>query len=249
MSLTISIVSHEQEIWLWPLLEKLAQAQPNPIERVIITHNLKPPDNWPRPNAKNVWPFLLIERINSKPLGFGANHNQAFSLQDSSFFAILNPDITDIAPDMWAEVVSKLSLIQVGLTFPQLMNIDGSKQDNQRPLITPWSLVRRHFFGEEKAEIQWVSGACMVFLARAFRELGGFDEGYHMYCEDVDLCIRLQLAGWKLSGPHGTATHAGQRSSQKNSKNLQFHLSSLLRLWTRPHFWRYWLRLGQFQEK
>lgn len=243
MSVTISIVSHEQEVWLWPLLEKLARAQPNPIEQVILTHNLKPPDNWPSPKAKNDWPFLLIERINLKPLGFGANHNKAFSLQDSTFFAVLNPDITDIPSVMWAEVLSKLSLTQVGLAFPQLLNIDGSKQDNQRPLITPWSLVCRKFFGKDKADLHWVSGACMVFRSKAFEELGGFDEGYHMYCEDVDLCIRLQLAGWILSGPHGSATHAGQRNSLKNLKSLQFHLNSLLRLWTRPHYWHYWLRL------
>ncbi len=146
-----------------------------------------------------------------------------------------------------AGLVAQIEGGRTGFSYPQLLNVDGTLQDNQRPLVTPWSLVRRHILGRESVYRDWVSGACMVFCSDAFKQLGGFDEGYELYCEDVDLCVRLQLAGWKMSGPHGFATHAAQRSSQDNGKRLKIHLRSLIRLWTRPHFWRYWVKLSQFR--
>ncbi len=103
--LTVSIVSHRHEIWLLPLLEQLALAQPNPIERVILTHNVPPAANWKRLNVRKDWPFELLEYTNEKPLGFGSNHNRAFFRQNSMYFAVLNPDLTHIPPSVLAVTV------------------------------------------------------------------------------------------------------------------------------------------------
>jgi N-acetylglucosaminyl-diphospho-decaprenol L-rhamnosyltransferase len=60
----------------------------------------------------------------------------------------------------------------------------------------------------------------------------GFDEGYFMYCEDVDLCLRLRLQGLTLSKAPARVIHAGQRNSHRRLRHLMWHLRSLLRLWT-----------------
>ena len=78
----------------------------------------------------------------------------------------------------------------------------------------------------------WVNGAFMLFRASVYRGLGGFDERYFMYCEDVDICLRLQLAGFALSRSSVKVTHAAQRSSRVNIRHLAWHVVSLLRLWT-----------------
>ncbi len=71
----------------------------------------------------------------------------------------------------------------------------------------------------------------MAFKSTVFRELGGFDERYFMYCEDVDICLRMQLAGYSLARADATVIHHTQRQTLKNLKHLAWHIRSLLRLW------------------
>ena len=76
--------------------------------------------------------------------------------------------------------------------------------------------------------------------AQAWRELGGFDTRYFMYGEDVDFCLRLQLAGWRLARAGGASViHAAQRVSHRSGRHLAWHLRSLLRLWTSPVYASY----------
>ena len=61
-----------------------------------------------------------------------------------------------------------------------------------------------------------------------------------MYCEDVDLCLRQQLAGWRLARADGAAVvHAARRASRRDPRHLFWHLSSLWRLW-RSRTWQAW---------
>ena len=71
----------------------------------------------------------------------------------------------------------------------------------------------------------------MAFKSSTFRRLGGFDERYFMYCEDVDLCWRAQLAGYSLAKAGATVMHRTRRRTLKSWEHLQWHVLSLLRLW------------------
>ena len=62
----------------------------------------------------------------------------------------------------------------------------------------PLALLRRHLLKQPQRRVDWVSAAFWLVPHAVWRRLGGFDEGYYMYCEDVDFCLRLQLAGWQL---------------------------------------------------
>jgi len=68
-----------------------------------------------------------------------------------------------------------------------------------------------------------------------------------MYCEDVDLCLRLRLAGWALVRVPVKVVHAGQRNSRRKWRHLRWHVVSLLRLWRSPAYGKTieWLRTGQ----
>jgi GT2 family glycosyltransferase len=72
----------------------------------------------------------------------------------------------------------------------------------------------------------------MVFPVAVFAELGGFDRRYFMYCEDVDICLRLQLKGYRLLPVVSvTVEHEAQHASRRRLRHLFWHVQSLWRLW------------------
>ena len=82
-------------------------------------------------------------------------------------------------------------------------------------------------------EIDWVSGALMFVRRKAFDQVGGFDDGFWIYMEDVDLCKRLWEAGWKTAyDPDAHALHAGGTGTVKSARPFKFvlaHQRSFLR--------------------
>jgi N-acetylglucosaminyl-diphospho-decaprenol L-rhamnosyltransferase len=89
--------------------------------------------------------------------------------------------------------------------------------------------------GRPAAAVDWVSGACMLVRRSAFEAVGGFDEGYFMYVEDVDLCWRLARAGWRIGyEPSGRVVHAlGASSRLMPYRMIAAHHRSLLRFASR----------------
>ena len=79
----------------------------------------------------------------------------------------------------------------------------------------------------------WVAGMCMGFRQDVFRMLGGFDEAYFLYYEDVDLCSRVWLSGKKVCVQQQyQVIHQAQRESHRNLRYMKWHVSSILRFLT-----------------
>jgi hypothetical protein len=188
-------------------------------------------------------------------LGFAAGNNLALKaiVPDShpairnSVVWLLNPD-TEVRPSATAALLSTVdSHPSVGVVGAKLLYPDGSLQHGAfrfpglsqlafelftlppRLYDTPFNgrYARRRYQGDEPFPIDHPLGASMMVRAAAIGEVGLMDEGYRMYCEEIDWCWRMHKSGWKaLCAPAAEVIHhAGQSTSQ-------VPVSSFLNLWT-----------------
>lgn len=244
MRVCVSVVSHGHGAEAEQLLTLLARVEGDtPVRRVILTLNVAEPGLPQALYARAPWPFDLHIVENAAPKGFGANHNHAFALDARlgacEDFAVVNPDIT-WQRDPFAALLRTLHEgdERVGVAYPVQTDATGCRQDHERLLPTPARLMRRYLLPGSRRELHgeqrpdWVNAAFLLLRRDAYASIGGFDEAYHMYCEDVDLCLRLQLAGWRLRrADEVTVMHKAHRASRRDPRHLLWHLQSLLRLW------------------
>lgn len=234
---TVSVVSHQQIDMIAMLLADLDQHCRSVIEKVVLTCNL--PERLPF--APTDFSFRLEILNNAHPLGFGANHNQAFKRCETDWFLVLNPDVR-LQSDVLSALLNQATP-STGLLAPQEQDVDGERVENLLGLITPWELVLRKLFDRTTPppkRLGWVKGMFMLARSDAYRAINGFDTRYFMYCEDFDLCARMMLAGWTVDH-HGdvNVAHSWQRASHTSYSHLKHHLQSLWRMWTSAAFWSY----------
>jgi N-acetylglucosaminyl-diphospho-decaprenol L-rhamnosyltransferase len=232
--LVISIVSHGQGNLVANLLRDLDPLL-RPSVKVIVTLNI------PESEAFEVGPHVTLIR-NEQPMGFGANHNQAFRSSRCDYFAVLNPDVR-LDWRVFATILESLRS-GVGVCAPQIRSPAGHVEDSARTFPTWIDIAHRllvrlqgkplcssyEVAGQGLIEVDWVAGMFMVFAANAYANVGGFDERYFMYLEDADICYRLWRAGWKVSMTRDVyVTHDARRATFKSAQHLRWHVSSLFR--------------------
>ena len=229
-NITVSIVSHGHGDMVWALMSQVLKC--NQVKRVIVTLNM--PETIPDHLPENV---LLIK--NDKPKGFGENHNYAFTMSNSDYYCVLNPDIVlfeNPFPNLEKIIANK----RLGLVAPVIIDLNGIRSDTMRKKITPWSIFNRViglgknlFPSDSSIGIlfpDWVAGMFMLFRSQAFNKVGGFDIGYFMYCEDADICRRLWNSGYQIVGCHDvTVIHDARRASRRNLQHFLWHVKSLCR--------------------
>ncbi|MGE8318172.1 MAG: glycosyltransferase family 2 protein [Comamonas sp.] len=234
-SIVLSVVSHGHADMVRRLLESLAALGASGVSRVVLTLNLPEPE--PVPPAGG-WPFVLQLRRNTVPQGFSANHNAALAGAEEAFVCLINPDVRLCAGNPFPALLQAAQRRGVGLAYPRQVDEAGAVQGSEREVPTPWSLLLRYGVHRRETRAEWVNGAMWLLPRAAWQEVGGLDAAYFMYCEDVDLCLRLRLAGWTLARADAVVEHAGQRDSHRRMRHALWHIRSLLRLWTSAVFWR-----------
>jgi N-acetylglucosaminyl-diphospho-decaprenol L-rhamnosyltransferase len=239
-TITVSVVSHGQSQLVAGLLEDLACC-PN-VSLVVLTQNI-PEDDIPCPAS--LQPRLRVIR-NEHSCGFAANHNQAFRFCEDSMFAVLNPDIR-FRVDPFPQLARALEMSSGGVIGPSVRNPSGDLEDSARKFPTPvrllWKLIglRDGRILTEAAtpqDVDWMAGMFLLFPASVYSELKGFDEGFFLYYEDVDICARVWRSGRHvILHPNVTVIHAAQRASRRKLRYMMWHLSSMLRYFVK-HAWR-----------
>jgi GT2 family glycosyltransferase len=212
------------------ILQQLADLNNCDIKTVVITHNLPDEDLYKPSNAN----FSLIQIHNQKPIGFSANHNQAFKHCDTSWFAILNPDLEFAFGDPFPALLAAGDEDQkIGMLAPLLIQANTMEAEPNRSMVTPLEVVRRRLPGWRPPDKPaWLVGAFLFVRWEIFDAVKGFDERYRLYCEDVDLSLRIQKTGMYVDRiTSAQVIHLTQRNSQRKPLYLLWHVSSLWRLW------------------
>lgn len=238
MNFTISIVSHHSGHLITNLLKDLQQHLP-PDSEILLTLNCPESEDF-LAHVKDL-PVTVIRNL--RPLGFGANHNQAFALARGRLFVVVNPDIRLLASP-WQALEDAFNQ-GIGACAPQVLAPSGRAEDSVRRYPSLPRLFRRIVFNQHSADyapqsrdllpmpVDWAAGMFVVFDANAFRRVGGFDTRYHMYFEDVDICQRLNASGCRVIWvPSASVIHDAQRASHSSWVHRRWHLHSALRYLT-----------------
>ena len=237
--ITLSIVSHGNADMIARLLSSVEYHESNITQyQLILTDNLK--DDLPKFDPL---PWLTLQILrNKKPKGFAYNHNRAFEISKGKYFAILNPDLVFDQP-VFDRLIAGLHTSQADLIAPQIVDKYGVVQDSFRALPTPIELIRRRQLGYKSKTFQpdqdgfinpdWVAGMFWLMPSEVFRRLGGMDEGYRLYFEDVEFCTRARLNGMKIIvDTKVQVQHDAQRSSRRKLYFLILHILSAVRFFT-----------------
>jgi len=189
--------------------------------------------------------------------GYGAAANAGVRRTSAPTVLIANADLV-VRPGTVAALASALAADPcLAVVGPRIDRPDGTRYPSARAfpslldalghgfagLLTtdnPWS--RRYLRSDQEAPgpSDWVSGACFAARREALDSVGGFDEGYFMFMEDVDLCWRLRRAGWDVAyEPAGVVTHVeGASRAYAPYRMILAHHRSLLRYAWRTGTWR-----------
>ena len=239
---TVSIVSHGHCEMLCNLLVEISDLESS-ITHVIITHNMQTDLTIDASSLS----FQTTILQNKFPLGFGANHNQAFKCCATEYFCVLNPDVK-FSEDPFIELINCLKDRKVGIAAPIVLDLDGVIEDSYRKFPTPILILRKALFGEKglyksSADFSffypdWVAGMFMLLRSSTYEKLGGFDEKYFLYYEDIDLCLRSWRAkNSVIVSKNVSIIHKAQRDSHANLAFFLLHIKSMCRF-----FLKHWLR-------
>lgn len=197
--------------------------------------------------VKNNFPYVrLIE--NTENLGFAKACNQGIAVSKGRYVLLLNPDCIVQKGVLQGLVKFADENPDGGLFGPKILNLDGSTYYSCRRFPTlragifrntilgkyfPKNAYTRDYLMAEwdhssPKDVDWLSGAALLIRRELLDEIGGLDERFFMYCEDVDIAYRAKQKGWRaVYYPGVSIIHARARSSDKkpNRMIIEFHKS------------------------
>jgi len=234
---TLSIVSHRQNELVNRLLDDIERCCAHRVA-LLLTENLA--EQTPLATAKLSCPVKTLR--NQRIRGFGANHNAAFAFCETPYFCVVNPDLR-LPNDPFPTLVESLQRENAAAAGPLVRNPAGAIEDSARHFPTVGSLLRKllrpaagpdYPTNRGPFRVDWVAGMFMLFSSAAYRRIGGFDERYFLYYEDVDICRRLGKAGRPIIyDPRAEVIHDARRASRREIRHAWHHLSSVLRFLAR----------------
>jgi len=250
IKLSLSVVSHGQIDLVECLLRDISQYCSDMVVEVILTLNI--PEKVPEGLLSQKHSLVVLK--NTVPLGFGENHNRAFACASSPFFCVINPDIR-INSNIFPVLIKALELPEIGVVAPLIVDAEGKVEDSARKFPTPLKILGKIFgigvgvdypIGQNILSPDWVGGMFMLLRRDVYKDIGGFDERFFLYYEDVDLCARIRLRKMNvLMDPKVRAIHIARRSSHSNPSYSIIHIRSMIRFFTSITFFKVMLqRLG-----
>jgi len=261
--LGVVTVSYYSQDALEGLVESLAHSGVAPSATVVVDN--APDDELQLPALDGL---QVIDAGGNLGYGGGVNLGERALPPEIEWVLITNPDVRIDADALVTLLEVAASEPAAGAVGPRILQPDGQTYPSARELPSlrngighalfanlwlgnPWS---RRYRGENRPthgtwrETGWLSGSCQLVRRAAFDAIGGFDESYFMYFEDVDLGGRMVKAGWRnLYVPDAHVTHTGAHSTDRVASRMraEHHKSAYLYLSRKYSAWYLWpLRAG-----
>ncbi|MEI7913776.1 MAG: glycosyltransferase family 2 protein [Mycobacteriaceae bacterium] len=242
--LTVVTVTYSSGSHLDRFLSSLTVATDLPVGVVIADNGSV--DGAPE-EAVARYPGTRLLRTGAN-LGYGSAVNRAVATipPDQEFVVVANPDVVWGPGSIDALLDAAGRWPRAGTLGPLVREPDGSVYPSARHLPSlvrggmhavvgfawksnPWTKsYRQERVVPSERCVGWLSGSCLLLRRKAFDAVGGFDERYFMYMEDVDLGDRLGTAGWlNVYVPGAEVLHAkGHSTGREPARNLRAHHDS-----------------------
>ena len=231
MKLSFVIVNYQSEKYLEECVSSIKEKILGMEYEIIVVNN----DNLEAKLPSGV------KIINSgKNIGFGAACNMGARNAQGEILCFLNPD-TEIISENIQELLDEFNKDDnLAIIGPKLISDKNEVQEwiaGKETTIVSTLLNNLGYRRDKKIwgsaspiECAWVSGAVMFICKDIFQKLGGFDESFFMYFEDIDLCQRARLAGYKvLYFPNFVIKHFGGKSFLDKKTQKRYYRKSQLR--------------------
>ncbi|HOT91003.1 MAG TPA: glycosyltransferase family 2 protein [Anaerolineae bacterium] len=197
---------------------------------------------------------------NTENRGFTGGNNQGLVAASGDFLLLLNPD-TEVVGDALPRMVAYLQAQpDVGMVGPQLLNPDGSVQSSRRRFPTLPVLFfestwlekcaprrwLRYYYAQDKPDgdiqdVDWVTGAAMLTRREVVAQVGGLDEGFFMYSEELDWCRRIRAVGRRVVYfPEARIIHYEGKSSEQVVPARHIYFQSSKVRYTRKYHGAVW---------
>jgi GT2 family glycosyltransferase len=182
-------------------------------------------------------------------LGYTRGNNLGLRAATGRYLLILNPD-TEVVGDAIPQMLAYMDAHpRIGVLGPQLLYSDGTVQSTRRRFpslatgffestwcqpLAPRRLLD-HYYARDLpddaiGEVDWVVGAALLVRREAYEQVGGFDEGFFMYSEEMDWCRRMKAAGWQVVyfPPARIVHHEAKSSAQvPAATHIRFNTSKV----------------------
>jgi hypothetical protein len=194
---------------------------------------------------------------NKENRGFTAANNQGLARSQGRYLLLLNPDTETVGDALVTMLRYVEANAEVGALGPKLVNPDGSIQSSRRRFPTfatalvestvmqEWwqdnRVLRRYYMADTPdnaiQRVDWVVGACLLVRRQTYEQVGGLDEGFFMYSEELDWCRRIKAAGWEIVYLPTAAVihHEGKSSEQVVPARHVYFQSSKVRYFRKHH--------------
>jgi N-acetylglucosaminyl-diphospho-decaprenol L-rhamnosyltransferase len=235
-SLGLVVVSYRSSEELHNFLSSLSQSSVVPGNIVVVDNS---PEESAVPNIEGLPRVSVLHRADNPGYGGAANVGVESLQETCEWVVVCNPDIV-VGPDTLDILMREATTrSDAGSLGPAITNEDGSLYPSARALPTlgvgighallgivwpsnPWTRAYRGDYRSNTTRLSgWLSGSFLLLNRKAYETVCGFDEGYFMFFEDVDLGARLHQAGYdNVYVPQAQATHLGGRSTKKNHQAM-----------------------------
>jgi hypothetical protein len=258
LDLTVCIVNWNARTDLQQALDSVLAADSALNIQIVVVDNAS--SDGSAEMVRERFPHItLIESPRNS--GFAGGYNRAAREARGRHLLVLNPD-TIVMPGALSTLVRYLDDNEAaGAAGPCLLNPDGSLQFSCRRFPRPMAalfrntplakLAPRNRFTREYLmsdwdhetgrEVDWLSGAAICIRREAWEQVGGFDEGFFMYAEDIDWCLRAHQRGWRICYvPSARVVHAIGRSSDQRPVHMVIHFHRSMGRFYRKHYAPRW---------